>query len=498
MDPYFAAPGVTLYHADCLAALRALPDRSVRSCVTSPPYYGLRDYDLPPTEWPAVTYRPIAGAPEVTIPGCDPACNHEWGDESYPDRRGVQLGKATTVDARQASRGARCLRCGGWRGCLGLEETPEAYMGHLVLIFREVRRVLTDDGTLWLNLGDSYANNPSTSVIPRSEQGNGTGIYQIPPEKHHAARRQTPNRATSLAQAGYKKKDLLGNPWRVTFALQEDGWYLRCDVIWHKPNPMPESVRDRPTRNHEYLFLLSKRAKYYYDPEAIKEDASGNTHPKGPKNSPPKSLLHEDARARVKNNGSYTAAIPDVVSSRNKRSVWTISPQQFAGAHFATMPEALVEPCILAGSSERGRCAACGKPWVRSLASNNPSKGTNTGADMTGGAARTGNPQTSAGLHRNQGGVYSTRRDLGFKPSCTCNADTAPDTILDPFCGSGTVGRVARKLGRHFIGIDRSADYCAMAAERITAPIEPPPPPPPPDRLSLFDLMGAASGEGQS
>lgn len=248
---------------DCLESLRTLPDGFVNTCVTSPPYYGLRDY--------------------------------------------------------------------GRAGQIGLEETPAAYVSRLVAVFREVRRVLRDDGTLWLNLGDSYA----TAARIRSETAGSSD----------GAVRRADIPALRNAADGLKEKDLIGVPWRVAFALQADGWYLRSDIIWHKPNPMPESVTDRPTKAHEYIFLLSKSPRYYYDAAAIKEAAA---YPRdGVRVATPK-----NAALGLKPTTAYGAESND--GMRNKRSVWTVTPKPYKGAHFAVYPPDLIEPCILAGAPEWG------------------------------------------------------------------------------------------------------------------------------------------------
>jgi DNA modification methylase len=239
---------VHIIEGDCLAMLRTLPDGAAQCCVTSPPYYGLRDY--------------------------------------------------------------------GVEGQIGLEDSPAAYVARLVDVFREVRRVLRDDGTLWLNLGDSYARAPEKG-------GSGPGGKNIAAYGNAYANAQSSKVGSSdggvgrgdrpgsrLAAEGVKPKDLLGIPWMVAFALRADGWYLRKDIIWHKPNPMPESVRDRPTTAHEHVFLLTKRAAYFYDADSIREEPIG----------------------------------------ANARDVWTIATQPYSGAHFATMPPALAERCIKAGS----------------------------------------------------------------------------------------------------------------------------------------------------
>ena len=240
-----------------LDVLAGLEPESVQTCVTSPPYWGLRDYGDGGQEWPPVSYAPMPGLPPLDIPG-------------------------QTV-------------------ALGLEPDPWAYVGHLVEVFRAVRRVLRDDGTLWLNLGDSYSvrgQNRSLDYITRT--GGNTGLNGRNGRTHERAR----------IPDGLKAKDLCGIPWRVAYALQADGWYLRSDIIWHKPNPMPEPVTDRPTKAHEYLFLLSKRPRYFYDSDAIREEEDGP----------------------------------------NRRSVWTITTRPYSAAHFATFPPDLPERCIKAGT----------------------------------------------------------------------------------------------------------------------------------------------------
>lgn len=244
---------------DCRHLLSMLPANSVHCCVTSPPYFGLRDY-------------------------------------------GVQ-------------------------GQIGLESDLAAYVEQMRAVFAEVRRVLREDGTLWLNLGDSFA-----SAWPCSRR-NMVGTGSLPNGKREARPPRLPN--------GLKEKDLMGVPWRVAFALQEDGWYLRSDIIWSKGNPMPESVTDRPTRSHEYLFLLTKNPKYYYDHEAIKEEGVYPAGTKGAKGSAERAAV-AGVNARPPEYKVYDGF-------RNKRSVWNINTRPFKGAHFATFPPALVEPCVLAG-----------------------------------------------------------------------------------------------------------------------------------------------------
>ena len=309
----------------------------VRTCVTSPPYWGLRDYGT--GQWR----------------GGDADCDHNPQRPDGGDRadRTLPLGRGGMY--RDV-----CGKCGAVRvdNQIGLERTPDEYVAKMVQVFRAVRDVLTDDGTLWLNLGDSFAGGKGQSGSRgaefqegRNERGDSLnrGYQTLGGAKQT---KPTDDRAM-LRESGIKPKDLVGIPWRVAFALQADGWYLRSDIIWHKPNPMPESVRDRPTKAHEYIFLLSKSPKYFYDADAvaeplkaesIKRNQSGwngnedRDYVNGKQNHMSKYLGSDKAKAAV---------------SRNRRSVWTVTTKPYKGAHFATFPPDLIEPCILAGS-ERG------------------------------------------------------------------------------------------------------------------------------------------------
>jgi DNA modification methylase len=322
---------------DAVEELRKLAAGSVHCCVTSPPYWGLRDY--------------------------------------------------------------------GVKGQIGLEKTPEEYVAKMVEIFREVRRVLRDDGTLWLNLGDSYAAGGSGQNFfdPNGQRPGGGRLSDIGGFGHVKT-------ARNPREIGLKPKDLVGIPWRVAFALQADGWWLRSDIIWHKPNPMPESVTDRPTKAHEYLFLLSKSERYHYDAEAIKEPAicGDPRKPYAPGQVDARGNGHDrnggKVRASVKRGGfsGKTEAMAEegrnsfraVEDWRNKRSVWTIATDPYPEAHFATFPPSLIEPCIKAG------CPAGG-------------------------------------------------------------------TVLDPFAGSGTTLEVARRLGCDGIGIELNPEYCNLIDKRL-------------------------------
>jgi len=379
-----------------LDALRALPDGSVHCVVTSPPYWGLRDYGLPPVVWPEVEYSPMPGLPPLRVPA--------------------------------------------WEGQLGLEPVPEMYVGHLVLVFREVRRVLRKDGTLWLNIGDSY-----------NGSGGAGGDY-LP-----GGRREGQPRYPGRKVGALKHKDLAGIPWRVAFALEADGWWLRADCVWSKPNCLPESVKDRPTRSHEYVFLLTKSERYFYDAVAVREPGSPNSHGGG--------IAHVGRKVAVlgglgRQSGLYTTT-PAGESGRNRRSVWEICTEPFPGAHFATFPRALAELCIRAGTSEGGCCPNCGAPWVRDAEYRVPE-----GA----GERRETEPWNAGTGLRPHSGYRGAAVvvDRGFRPGCSCpgNDGSGRCVVLDPFGGSGTTTLAAALLGRDSVYIDLKREYAEMALER--------------------------------
>ena len=356
---------------DCVESMMRMPDKSVQCCVTSPPYWGLRDY--------------------------------------------------------------------GQDGQHGLEATPGAYVANLVRVFGEVRRVLRDDGTVWLNLGDSYASTTKGSGGHSAKQDSNPGSFA----------------ASALLfdlPAGIKAKDLVGIPWRVALALQADGWYLRSDIIWHKPSPMPESVLDRPTKGHEYVFLLSKRPRYFYDLEAVREDPkpSNAGRMSAPKCGP----------ERVLGTANQTQKIYAEIKGANRRTVWTIPSKPYTGAHFATMPPELARLCILAGTSQGGACSACGAPWARVLERTpmevRPSpRRMDWQTDQT--RTQTGGTMTKA----------PTSETVGWAAGCECGADVAPCVVLDPYAGAGTTGLVAAKLRRDFIGCELNPEYAALTERRL-------------------------------
>jgi len=353
-----------------------IADNTVQCCVTSPPYYGLRDYGT--AKWQ----------------GGDPDCNHKIPDVENGNLIGKSAGKDKQNSHTVRFNREKCYKCGAIRidDQIGLEPTPDEYVAKLVAVFREVKRVLKDDGVLWLNIGDSYAaaekgsggKSNSTLNAKRDENGDLSDDRKSQPWMKET-------RKFDLSLSNLKPKDLIGIPWMLAFALRADGWYLRSDIIWHKPNPMPESVKDRPTKAHEYVFLLSKSHKYYYDAEAVLEPTLWAGDPRAGYGR-----LNYRGKRQGQDGTGQEAFVSIDPNGRNKRSVWTINTQPFKGAHFAVMPEKLVEPCVLAGS-------------------------------------RVG------------------------------------DVILDPFAGSGTVGVVAQKLGRAFIGIELNPEYVKLAEARLIA-----------------------------
>ena len=339
---------------------------------------------------------------------------------------------------------------------IGLEQTPEQYIAALVEVFRCVRDVLADDGTLWLNIADSYASGGRAYRAPDAKDGkNGrvTGSFRpADPE-------------------GIKPKDLIGIPWMLAFALRADGWYLRSDIVWAKGNPMPESVMDRPTRSHEYIFLLTKRERYFYDHEAVKEPAVSD-HPSGNgfKRDARKSLQNADGTAR-----GNEMQWKDVGGKRNRRSVWHVNTKPYKGAHFATFPTALIEPCILAGSSERGHCPECGARWVREVERetsfhSNSAKAGRTPDEINASGKHVGG--VNGGNKNLKSGPRVTSTTTGWRPTCKCGHDPVPDIVLDPFMGSGTTASVALQHGRQYLGCELNPEHGALQAERINEATE--------------------------
>lgn len=333
------------------------------------------------------------------------------------------------------------LRDYGVDGQIGLEQTPAEYVENIVAVFRECWRVLRDDGVVWLNLGDSYAGGNQTGRNDggRPEKDKGWVTYDI-------------KRTSVKRDDGLKPKDLIGIPWRVAFALQAAGWWLRQDIIWHKPNPMPESVTDRCTKAHEYVFLLTKSARYFYDAEAIQEAAQDRPTDSWEKRKAAgagSGSLEDGHNSSLAKGAGFSHTVGNG-TTRNRRSVWSISTKPFSGAHFACMPPELAETCIRAGTSKVGCCPNCGRPWVK-----NKTVVSHCSKRKAAHAPFNCPTKTSS-----TGWKPPTITHNGWKPGCDCADNTpVPCRVFDPFAGSGTTGMVAVKLGREFIGTELNYKY---------------------------------------
>lgn len=427
--------------------LAGLADKSVHMIATSPPYFGLRAYPGDQTiEWPAVTFRLNEWTEPLTSQGCEPGCAHEWVDgpavrfrPQQDNSGGLSTGKKrgqrgqqswTAGTSGQTILGSYCALCNGWRGALGQEPDPVAYIGHLILCLREWRRVLRDDGTCWVNLGDTYAANRG---------------YQVPDSKHV----DVGNAAPARVPAGLKAKDLIGIPWLFAIAARADGWYLRSAIVWAKGvsllpdyagSVMPESVTDRPSRAHEMVFMLTKSARYYYDNEAVRETSTGQSGAAAHFKRTTKEALapgqtatmHRDDRKPALDNGT-----------RGLRDVWVINPQPYKAAHYAVWPERLAEQMIRAGSSERGACPQCGAPWLRRTVTEKVPVAKKAGKGKgSRSAVQTGGVETSSMVS----GLIGKVTTIGWRPSCICGApaDWQPDDleiIASPRLPIGTQGR---------------------------------------------------------
>jgi len=447
-----------IFHADAVRALAAIPAGSVHCAVTSPPYWGLRDY--------------------------------------------------------------------GAEGQIGLEE----WLARIVEVFQGVHRVLRDDGTLWLNLGDAYTHSGSERY-PTGDEARTSRLWGSK-QTLSAQKRARAARGAWKVPEGLKTKEMMGLPWRVAFALQAAGWYLRSEIIWSKTNPMPESVHDRPTRAHETLFLLSKRPSYYYDADAIREPFKpasllrlgqkrfdgqtggakdyGNRTESGESNrSMRKSLRNQRARMEELGFNPETGEGGGLMA-RNKRSVWEIATVPFREEHFATYPPKLVEPCVLAGTSQKGVCSECGAPWFRVSRASYANDTTIDGRPARGNNVKGGREQGA----RSMASGERTRRvtgTLGWCPGCRCDGSrvpsppsgfaptdraereawykvqeknwqvflgevaekvararpTEPARVLDPFSGTGTTGEVALEHGRRYLGIEIDPKAVRLSTKRL-------------------------------
>ena len=426
----------TLYNKDC-RSMSELPDESVQMVCCSPPYWGLRKY---------------AGLPDL-VWGGDENCQHEWRNEIGLRKTGGNIGGRAdyhNITQRFTAANNSCSLCGAVKGAFGLESSPEEYVQHSIEILREIRRVLRPDGVVFWNIGDSYATS-------------SPGTNQMKPVTWEENGQEKKRGMTRIGKVkGLKPKDLCLIPFRLAIRLQEDSWWVRSVIIWAKNNPMPESVRDRPSRSHEYILMLTKSARYYWDAEAVREAQSPNTHSRGASPKDKNDGVQVDGKVSHKDWMKYTNDWLYSSSGRNLRSVWTFSTQSYKKPHFATFPEALPERCIKAATPEVGCCSKCGKPWVRIVErQKSPFKDTRTPGRHTpvgNGKIRGAKLQEWLNEHPSQ--------TLGWKPACKCSAEKIPSICLDPFAGSGTTLKVAAELNRRAVGYELSREYCDLAVER--------------------------------
>ena len=404
---------ITTLHGDCRDTLKTIPDGSVHCCVSSPPYWGLRSY-LP---------------------------------KDHPDKH------------RE----------------IGQEKTPEAFVQTMVEVFREVRRCLHDSGTLWLNLGDSYAYEMRGGSLSQYKEVQ-SGRYSPQGGKTDDTMKSQHFEPRKASLAGLKPKDLCLIPWRVVMALQADGWWVRSVIVWHKKSCMPESVTDRPTNSWEPIFLLAKSARYFYDAEAVKE----------PSDYPELAGKPQKVDYRASDalpNGVQSDSVVIRSSTRNQRNVWSLGPEPFSEAHFATFPTEIPRRAILAGTSARGCCPKCLTPWERQVETKSINR-TELPKDHpeyrpSRYVGKYDGSQTVA-IAGERRGQYSESRTVGWQPGCKCEGDWSgssmwrhqkpldpiPCTVLDPFGGSGTTGAVALELGRNAILCELNDDYLPLINQR--------------------------------
>jgi len=414
-----------ILQGDVRAMLKTLPEKSVHCGITSPPYWGLRNYSTNPQIW------------NIT----DKNCKHDWKQKRVP-RPNQSGGPSTKQDTNPGSRAVEykdrasysefCDACGALRGELGSEPTPEMFVSNIVEVMREVRRVLRDDAVFWLNIGDSYAGSGKGGQSDSKRSENWQPDYA----KSHKG----------IVPEGLKAKDMVGIPWLLAFALRSDGWWLRSDTIWAKGvsfcktysgSCMPESMTGwryeiddngeavlkkgswRPTMAHEYVFMLAKSDKYFCDADAIRETSTGGA-----------CIGKQDCDPDGTGAYSHDSMARNNPAGRNVRSVWTVNPTGFSEAHFAVFPEGLIEPIIKVSTSGKGCCPGCGSPFVRVL--------------------------------------NEDKLVVGWRPVCDCGENTpVPCTVLDPFNGSGTTGVVAAKLNRNYIGIELNPEYVEISRKRL-------------------------------
>ena len=440
----FNLPIDTIIPGNTLSVLNTLPSESIDCVITSPPYWGLRSYSTTGQLW-----------------GGDSECEHEWLTGKEKVIRGTatriedSLNQATYKDIRLPPTDS-CQLCNAWRGELGLEPTFQLYIEHLQTIFDEVYRVLKKTGTCWVNLGDSYA-------------GSGKGYGGA---DHGKLGKHANEFLPAPIDTEIPTKSLCNIPHRFAISMTDSGWIQRNTIIWHKPSCMPSSAKDRFTVDFEYVFLFTKNKKYYFEqqfeaqaPHTLVAFKNG-IRPDYPKRKNNPENIKEGKTVQGVN--TPNAILPN---GRNKRTVWRINPQPFKDAHFAVFPEKLVEPMIKAGCPSLV-CDSCNKPWDSDLDISYTHRARHGKPEM---GSYVGNQhkkitdkKVMANGRENDYRMDKHTKVLSVTPRCDCDAPTRAGIVLDPFVGSGTTALVARKLNRHYIGIDLNEDYVTMANKRLS------------------------------
>jgi len=506
MKPYFETDNGVIYKGHVLEVLSGMASESVHCVITSPPYWGLRDYGIEPQIWDGKDVKcngnchfldneKIEADPSCLKHGLA-MCKHEWVSNINKNPNaggGAGLNRNRDGDYRKNGYESQfCRHCNAWRGSLGLEPSLDLYVSHLVQIFSEVKRVLHKSGCVWVNLGDSYASSPAGNKT-QTEFAKRGGRYR------------TDNYRKDVGQdSGLKPKDLCMIPARVAIALQADGWYLRSAMPWVKRSAMPESVTDRPASALEHVFLLSKSPKYYFDMDAVRQKQSDNPetinrykYKPGQKSGRTDGLSnptgnfddYQPSTGRNYRNTDlfYESIKPPhgMIFAGDEPVGLDVNPQGFPEAHFATFSPKIPEICIKAGTSEKGCCPECGEPWLRVVEKTKYEPPAAEIGERFVDESRGDKNRKLSGKDYNE---QTQSKTTGWKPGCECDQRNGiisdcedpslapyrpiPCTVLDPFLGSGTVAIVAHKLRRKWIGIELNPEYCEMAKKRIMKSME--------------------------